>query len=568
MEFNNKTYQIKIWNNEKLGNIIAFDTETTLVPFILTPDIVTFQAYAGTDTVYFVRKNDLEAFLNRHYDSTLVAHNAKFDMDVLIKAGVRREWIYDIYDRNKIHDTSLLYRLLHLAAIGQVPFKYNLQLLTKKYMNVEIEKDERRENFAQFINTDILEIPQDYLEYAAIDVIATFHVYFALLSLIRPYDKYKTLLSHDIQAKGDFALGHIYKNGIGFDLSQRDEWLAGVDKQLEQQESILATYGVVRGVKGYNDRVERVFKFLDIELPRTETGALSTKREDLEPYQGVPFVDAYLKFMELEKASSFVREISSERIHPKYNTILNTGRTSCSKPNFQQLPRVGGIREMFRASSGNTFLITDYSTLELATLSQVMYREYGHSVMRDQINEGADLHKFYASVMHGCDIKDVTKKMRQEAKAANFGFPGGLGTETFIQFSRGYGLEITQLEAQRMKDAWKSAFPETREYLNGEKGHVYTLTGRRRGNTTFCAEKNTPFQGLAADGAKLALYNLDKQGFKIVGFVHDEIICEVSKQKAEEALLEQEKIMVESMRSVVPDVKISVESQISEYYTK
>ena len=107
-----------------------------------------------------------------------------------------------------------------------------------------------------------------------------------------------------------------------------------------------------------------------------------------------------------------------------------------------------------------------------------------------------------------------------------------------------------------------------KHYLKGEEGEVYTLTGRKRGNTKFCAEKNTPFQGLAADGAKLSLYELDKKGFKIVGFVHDEIITEVDKEDAEELLVIQEKIMIDNMKKVVPDIKIGVESQISNVYTK
>ena len=90
--------------------------------------------------------------------------------------------------------------------------------------------------------------------------------------------------------------------------------------------------------------------------------------------------------------------------------------------------------------------------------------------------------------------------------------------------------------------------------------------GRYRGNTFYCAEKNTPFQGLAADGAKLALYELDKNGFKINGFVHDEIITENS--EAEEYLNIQEQIMIDSMRKVVPDVLVKVESNISDFYTK
>jgi DNA polymerase I-like protein with 3'-5' exonuclease and polymerase domains len=119
-----------------------------------------------------------------------------------------------------------------------------------------------------------------------------------------------------------------------------------------------------------------------------------------------------------------------------------------------------------------------------------------------------------------------------------------------------------------MKDAWFDAFPETRDYMRDEQGFVFTLTGRKRGRTTYCAEKNTPFQGLASDGAKIALYNLVRQGFKVVGFCHDEIITEVDKNKAEELLKVQEKIMIDSMNVVVPDVKIGTESMISPHYTK
>ena len=57
-------------------------------------------------------------------------------------------------------------------------------------------------------------------------------------------------------------------------------------------------------------------------------------------------------------------------------------------------------------------------------------------------------------------------------------------------------------------------------------------------------------------------------GFKLVGFVHDEIITEVPKDKVEEMRVLQEQIMVQSMQVVVPDVAIRVESTISERYCK
>ena len=570
MKFLNKTYNILEWSGQRLNSLIAIDTETTMVPFHMTPDMVTCQVYDGKEDIYFIPKNKLRVFFNKHLHSTFIAHNAIFDMDVLAKE-IGRDMIIEIYDQNRIKDTSILYRLLHLAAIGHTPFKYNLNLLSKKYLGIELTgKEDIQCDFSRFLDQDLSEIPAGHLEYAAKDSVATYHVFLALKSLIAPYDTFGTELTHDIQVKGEFALTHIRKNGIGFDLSRRDRWINEQNKELSILSERLGTWGWVRGQKGIKNRFEDIITSLGLagKIPTTTDGSISTKRDDLEQFGNLPFISDYLRFIELEKATTFVRDIENERIHPKYNSILNTGRTSCSKPNFQQLPRVGGIREMFRAARGMCFIITDYSTLELCTLAQVLKDKYGTSTMGDLINEGRDLHKYYASVLHGVPEKDITKSQRQEAKAANFGFPGGLGIETFRQFSAGYGLELSSDKAQDMKDAWFNAFPEMRGYLNNEQGYMYTTTGRRRGDTTYCAEKNTPFQGLAADGAKLALYNLDKAGFKIVGFVHDEIICEVPSSKAESLLQIQERIMVESMEKVVPDIKISVESQISERYCK
>jgi len=579
MQFDNQKYTIKIWNESdgKLGRFVAVDTETTVVPFTLTPELVTFQAYSGGSDVYYVKKADVKSFLNYHSNSFLILQNAPFDMDVISKELSDSSVVYGFYDNNRVRDVGVLHRLYHLADKGFVPFKRNLQLLSKTYLGVDIVKDETRENFGQFLGSKISEIPSNYLEYGAIDVIVTYKVYFALVSLIRPHDKMNTLLSQDIQVKGDLALNHIYKNGIGFDLTQRDGWIIGINREMDKHADILASWGWVRGRKGIKDVYAAIIDKLELTglLPITESGDVSSKADDLKPFRKHAFVNSFLEYQSLEKATSFVKGLTQNCVHPRYNLLVNTGRTSCSKPNFQQLPKFGGIREMFiPTSKDDTFIITDYAAVELATLAQVSYSTYGYSTMRDRINNGDDLHKYYGSVMNGCDIKDVTKQQRQEAKAANFGFPGGLGVDTFIEFSRGYGLELEQHQAREMKDVWFDAFPEMEDYMKHERGEVFTLTGRKRGNTTFCAEKNTPFQGLAADGAKLAMYNLDKTtscgggGFKVVGFVHDEIICQVPKTDAEDLLKQQEAIMIESMQQVVPDVKIGVESMINDFYTK
>jgi hypothetical protein len=67
--------------------------------------------------------------------------------------------------------------------------------------------------------------------------------------------------------------------------------------------------------------------------------------------------------------------------------------------------------------------------------------------------------------------------------------------------------------------------PELEARLFGAR--VATLTGRVRGGVGYTQARNTPFQGLAADGAKLALWRLVREGYRVVGFVHDEVLVEL-----------------------------------------
>ena len=54
-----------------------------------------------------------------------------------------------------------------------------------------------------------------------------------------------------------------------------------------------------------------------------------------------------------------------------------------------------------------------------------------------------------------------------------------------------------------------------------------TITGRLRAKCTFAAARNCIFQGLAADGAILALWKLWREGYQVSLFVHDEIVVSV-----------------------------------------
>lgn len=96
-----------------------------------------------------------------------------------------------------------------------------------------------------------------------------------------------------------------------------------------------------------------------------------------------------------------------------------------------------------------------------------------------------------------------------------------------------------------------------------DRDGVWTLSGRLRANATWTARHNCVFQGLAADGAKLALWRLWRSGFRIVAFVHDEVVIEVP----DDDLLEDHKeeirtLMIDGMRLVTPDIEIEVEADI------
>jgi len=104
--------------------------------------------------------------------------------------------------------------------------------------------------------------------------------------------------------------------------------------------------------------------------------------------------------------------------------------------------------------------------------------------------------------------------------------------------------------------------------LVGRAG-VFTLTGRLRADATYSARHNTVFQGLAADGAKLGLWLLWRADYRIVNFIHDEVMVEVPvnsnlKQHAERI----KKLMINGMQAVVLDVKVDVSYAAAERWYK
>jgi hypothetical protein len=97
-----------------------------------------------------------------------------------------------------------------------------------------------------------------------------------------------------------------------------------------------------------------------------------------------------------------------------------------------------------------------------------------------------------------------------------------------------------------------------------------TLTGRIRGCVSFSQARNTPFQGLAADGAKLALWRLLKAGYRMTAFVHDEVVIELplASDYADESR-RVEQILCEAMTDTLQsDIPITVDFAVADRWYK
>lgn len=322
-------------------------------------------------------------------------------------------------------------------------------------------------------------------------------------------------------------------------------------------------------------------------------------------------------------------------IQPRYTTMVESGRTACSKgsngplngfqfqnpkrsfvwipPNQDKavnlFPPGIGIRECFRARTGKLFADNDYSGLELHTGAQVCKTVVGVSNLGKALNAGIDPHLDFGASLMGISYKEAkerkhekeVKHYRQLAKCANFGLPGGLGWRGLVGFSRGYGVKLSESEAKQLIENWFDKYPEWRMYFSWvrdqltnkkagkESAEEEIATGdfaqlfvhRIRGGCYYTEGCNTLFQGLGADVAKRALYEVQKRcytkttgpdsvlyGVRPVGFIHDEILAEVDESLAHEQAFQLAEVMVREGNVLLPDYPVRCTPALSRYWCK
>ena len=470
----------------RIGHSLAIDTETEEFDVDDTtaiPRLVVLTATNESRKTYLIHPCHARDFLNQHRDIPFVLHNVAFDRVVLLEAtGVD---LADWAACNRIIDTGLLYQLVRLAEIGLVPGKWGLDVLVQRYLHYTLPKDESvRCTFGVYIRefgvVPLNEFRGEHRVYAAMDPLATRLLCEKLLDAARAVALHhnvdvKLLLSLHIQVKAALALDQVGRNGMCIDLSKVGELRHLIEEGIAASDSVLRKYGYASGdgeTARYTKVMTAIERDMGLRFPRTKTGRITKKAEHLESYCQHEFIDAFLRHSESTKLlSTFIEKLdnSTNSVHPSFTTLVRTGRTSCRRPNLQQLPRGGKIREAFIASPDHLLLTADYKALELCALAQVCYERYGRSQLRELINAGTDPHCWLASQITGKSQDLITSEERQTSKAAAFGFPGGLGASSFASYARkDYGIEISEAEAERLRQRWFQAFPEMEEYMDDE----------------------------------------------------------------------------------------------------
>ena len=297
--------------------------------------------------------------------------------------------------------------------------------------------------------------------------------------------------------------------------------------------------------------------FEKLQLPtvkRTKTGA-STDAEVLEQLaaMGHEVPRLILEHRELQKLQStyvdvLPRRVSQRtgRIHTSFNqTGAATGRLSSSDPNLQNIPirtpRGEAIRRGFVPREGWSFVVADYSQIELRLLAHFS----GDPAFVEAFTRGEDIHRQTAAIIFDVPSDQVTLEMRAQAKTINFATIYGQGA-----FALARQLGISQEEAKAFIADYFERFAGVRSWLDGQvelartQGWVETLFHRRRFvpeikdrnfNVRAFGERlaqNSPLQGSAADLIKVAMIRihetLGRQGHtaQLLLQVHDELVLE------------------------------------------
>lgn len=498
----------------------------------------------------------------------LVGQNLKFDLPILNRHGIKiTEFLGDTMLMSYVLNSTGTRHGLDKMAM------YYLQYQPMKYEEVAGSAS-KQINFAQ------VEIPAATF-YAAEDADITFRLFNLLDKKLKEEPKLVNLLQ-TLEYPMLQSLLRVETNGAKIDTQMLAEYSTELGLKIDElSKTAFEMAGEEFNMDSPKQLVEILYNKLELPvLKKTPKGQPSTNEDTLqrlaEEYE-LPKV--IIKYRGLAKLKSTytdslinIQHPNTKRIHTSYQqAVTSTGRLSSTEPNLQNIPIKTAegrkIREAFIAEAGNVLISADYSQIEL----RIMAHLSGDKNLTHAFNNNIDVHSATASEIFNVSLEEVTSEHRRSAKAINFGLIYGMSA-----FGLTRQLGIPRHEAQAYLDTYFERYTGVREYMDSTKElakknlYVETILGRKlhvaaindsNGLRRQAAERaaiNAPLQGSAADIIKKAMIDVDEwigednPNIKMIMQVHDELIFEVKKDFAEEALTHVISLMERAVKLDIP----------------
>ena len=584
------------------ARVIGVDTETTGL-FYRDDLLLMIQIYDGKDNYVIdyqtVDCSSILAPIMANKDIIKIAHNVKFDYKFLKFHGMEMENVYD---------TMLAEKIIHC---GRKDYLFSLKALMKRYYNIEMDKEVRN----TFVGHTGVFTKHQVL-YGLDDTVKLLDIRDKQLKQIKELELENTL---KLENSAALAFADIEYNGMHLDKTAWDKAAAKVKtevsmlfEELEQElhagfpeyrENQMDMFGEGRLNTINWDSPAQVLKFMQKFDPKLESAGAPAVSEIKDKHS---IVSTYIEYKEKSKlfnayGPKFYKYVMSDnKVHTRFDQILDTGRVSSRNPNMQQIPADNTYRNAFAPEDKSwVYVSSDFAAQELCIIA------YGSQdpVWLKVLREGGDLHSTCAELIFGnkwtslhkdpLQIKNTVegKTMRTHVKIINFGLAYGMQA-----FSLSRSLGITEKEATALIAKYFDVFPKIKGFLNGlgeygkKHGHIRTYKPFRRirhfdewqGKNTSKSDmskiirksKNTPIQGSGADMTKLALIMVRAHikeyvlPVELVLTVHDEINTIVHKDYAEQWSEKLKEIMEKSATYIVGEGLLNSDPTITNNWEK
>ena len=497
-----------------------------------------------------------------------VGQNLKFDIPILSRHGINLSGF--------LADTMLMSYVLNSTATRHGMDRladYYLNYTTTKYTDVTGTAS-KQISFAE-VQIDVA------TDYAAEDADVTLRLFNTLSKLLKEKPIQEKLLK-EIEYPLVHVLSRVEQNGAKIDKKK----LGNHSKELGDKIADLSAQAFKIAGEEFNlDSPKQLLEILYEKqglpvLRKTPKGQPSTNEETLqrlsEEYELPKIILQYRTLAKLKSTYTDslinIENPKTQRIHTSYQqAVTSTGRLSSTEPNLQNIPIKTAegrrIREAFVPEKGNTLISADYSQIELRIMAHLSEDKN----LTNAFNNNIDVHSSTAAEVFGVAIEEVNKDQRRSAKAINFGLMYGMSA-----FGLTRQLGITRAEAQAYLDTYFARYTGVRDYMDNIKAKakedmfVETIMGRRlylneinaaNGLRRQAAERaaiNAPLQGSAADIIKKAMLDIDKlilnemPDVKMIMQVHDELVFECPKEKADLVMEQMKETMEQTVELKIP----------------